>query len=438
MAAIEVRDVWKKYRLYHDKGSTLKEKILFRNRSRFDERWVLKGVNTSIDKGDTVGLIGENGSGKSTLLKLLTRITYPNKGDIIINGKVSSLLELGAGFHPDMTGRENIYINASIFGLTREEIDSKLQNIISFSELENYIDSPVRTYSSGMYMRLAFSVAINVDADILLIDEILAVGDVNFQNKCFHKMQQLKKDGVTIVLVSHDLESVEKLCNKVIWLNEGKVEAAGDAVSVCRQYLHFMLTKDEQVMLQDAGDHDPAANTEPGNMQQPIETSDITADVNTDSTNVSEPAPEGSPKKQWGNKWVEITDAALLDKQGDRHLHFNTDEPLTIRIRYRINKRPATIGFGFAINRADGIYCYGTNTFIDGIGIAADELPDEGEVLIHIDSLGLIAGNYNVDIAIHDKDGIAFDYRKGLIDFSVYSDMKDEGLYRLPHQWQLQ
>ena len=187
MEVIKVSDVWKSFRIYHDKGSTLKERILFRGRNHYEERWVLKGVNLSVEQGESVGLLGENGSGKSTLLKLLTRIIYPNKGTIDIRGKVSSLLELGAGFHPDMTGRENIYMNASIFGLTKEDIDRKLDDIITFSELSPFIDTPVRTYSSGMYMRLAFSVAINVNADILLIDEILAVGDVNFQKKCYDR-----------------------------------------------------------------------------------------------------------------------------------------------------------------------------------------------------------------------------------------------------------
>ena len=192
MNVIEVNDIHKSFKMYHDKSFTLKEKLIFKNRSKHEKHKVLKGVNLTIKKGEVIGLVGENGCGKSTLLKLMTRIMYPEKGIIKINGKVSSLLELGAGFHPDMTGRENIYINASIFGLTKTEINNKLNEIISFSELEEFIDSPVRTYSSGMYMRLAFSVAINVDADILLVDEILAVGDASFQAKCFNKMMELK------------------------------------------------------------------------------------------------------------------------------------------------------------------------------------------------------------------------------------------------------
>ena len=206
--AIEVEQVKKSFKIYKDKGGTLKEKVIFKNRNRFEERQVLKGISFKIKQGEAVGLIGSNGCGKSTTLKLLTRIIFPDEGKIMINGRISSLLELGAGFHPDMSGRENIYTNASIFGLKKSEIDNRLQDIIDFSELGEFIDNPVRTYSSGMYMRLAFSVAINVDADILLIDEILAVGDVNFQKKCIEKIKEIRGRGATIVIVSNSLSQI--------------------------------------------------------------------------------------------------------------------------------------------------------------------------------------------------------------------------------------
>ena len=205
MSVISVKDVEKKFKIYFDKGQSFKERILFKNRSRYEDRMVLRGISFDVKKGESIGLIGENGCGKSTLLKLMTRIMYPDNGYIEMKGRVSSLIELGAGFHPDMSGKENIYTNASIFGLTRKEINKRLNDIIKFSELEEYIDNPVRTYSSGMYMRLAFSVAINVDADILLIDEILAVGDAAFQAKCFNKLREIKARGTTIVIVSHSL-----------------------------------------------------------------------------------------------------------------------------------------------------------------------------------------------------------------------------------------
>ena len=234
---IEVKNVSKNFSIYFDKANTLKEKIMFWNRNKKEIRNVLKNINLNIKKGETVALIGTNGSGKSTLLKLMTKIYYPTKGTIKTKGKLTSLLELGAGFHPDFSGRENIYFNASIFGLTRKEIDDKLDDIIEFSELKNFIDNPIRTYSSGMFMRLAFAVAINVNADILLVDEILSVGDEHFQNKCIEKMLELKNEGKTMVFVTHNMESVKKLCNRAIWLYNGEIEMDGQAMDVINKYV---------------------------------------------------------------------------------------------------------------------------------------------------------------------------------------------------------
>lgn len=235
--AIEVIDVTKKFKLFYDKPTTLKERLVFWNKKKADSRCVLKNINLNIEKGETVALIGTNGSGKSTLLKLMTQIIYPTSGKLTTKGKLTSLLELGAGFHPDFTGRENIYFNASIFGLTKTEIENRIEDIIKFSELGNFIDSPVRTYSSGMYMRLAFSVAINVDADILLIDEILAVGDQHFQEKCFNKLKELKNSDKTIVIVTHSLDQVKKLCTRAIWIYEGVVHMDGNPDYVIPKYL---------------------------------------------------------------------------------------------------------------------------------------------------------------------------------------------------------
>lgn len=235
---IKIEHVYKTFNVYLDKASTIKEKLLFLfTRNRKEKREVLKDINFNIRQGEAVALIGTNGSGKSTLLKLLTKIIYPNKGKITTEGKLTSLLELGAGFHPDFSGRENIYFNASIFGLTRKEIDKRLDKIIEFSELEKFIDNPVRTYSSGMYMRLAFSVAINVDADILLIDEILSVGDEHFQRKCFEKMKELKAEGKTMVFVTHDMGAVKELCDRAVWLCNGVVRMDGDTATVVDEYV---------------------------------------------------------------------------------------------------------------------------------------------------------------------------------------------------------
>lgn len=236
--AIKVDHVYKSFNVYYDRANTLKERLLFigRNKKR-EKREILNDINIDIKKGETVALIGVNGSGKSTLLKLMTQIIFPNKGTIETHGKLTSLLELGAGFHPDFSGRENIYFNSSIFGLTKKEIDSRLEQIIEFSELGKLIDNPVRTYSSGQYMRLAFSVAINVDAEILLIDEILSVGDQHFQEKCFNKMRELKKEGKTMVFVTHSMESVRNLCDRAIWLYDGKIRMDGNTNEVVNEYL---------------------------------------------------------------------------------------------------------------------------------------------------------------------------------------------------------
>ena len=234
---IIVENVYKSFNVYQDKASTIKEKLLFFSRNRKEKIEVLKNINLKIKQGETVGLIGVNGSGKSTLLKLMTKIIYPDSGKITTNGKLTSLLELGAGFHPDFSGRENIYFNASIFGLTRKEIDARLHDIIEFSELGEFIDNPVRTYSSGMYMRLAFSVAINVDAEILLIDEILSVGDQHFQEKCYNKMTELKEQGKTMVFVTHSLDVVKKLCTRAVWLYNDTIKKKKKKKKVVDEYI---------------------------------------------------------------------------------------------------------------------------------------------------------------------------------------------------------
>lgn len=237
MDRIIVQNVYKTFDVYLDKASSLKEKMLFWKRNRKEKREVLKNINLTVKNGEAVALIGVNGSGKSTLLKLMTKIIYPNKGKIMTYGKLTSLLELGAGFHPDFSGRENIYFNASIFGLTRQQIDERLDDIIEFSELGSYIDNPVRTYSSGMYMRLAFAVAINVDADILLVDEVLAVGDQHFQDKCIAKMKELKEEGKTMVFVTHSLGTVKEFCNRAVWLSNGEIRMDGKPDDVIEKYL---------------------------------------------------------------------------------------------------------------------------------------------------------------------------------------------------------
>ena len=237
---IEIDGLWKKFRVYHSRTPGLRDRVLLFGKQKTEDFWALRDVTLRIERGSTVGLIGRNGSGKSTLLKVISRILYPDRGQVRVSGRLSTLLELGAGFHPDFTGRENIYLNASILGLSRNEIRNRLDEIVTFSELGDFIDNPVRSYSSGMYMRLGFSVAVHVDREVLMVDEVLAVGDMAFQEKCMAKIKLLQRQGTTIVLVSHAPRQVEELCDAAVWLDQGEVRLAGDASSVSRGYVEFL------------------------------------------------------------------------------------------------------------------------------------------------------------------------------------------------------
>lgn len=415
---INVKDVKKSFKIYSDKGHTLKERLLFfKQRNSYTRHEVLKGVTLEIKKGEVVGLVGHNGCGKSTLLKLMTKIIYPDKGKIEINGKISSLLELGAGFHPDMTGRENIYTNASIFGLTKREIDARLDDIIEFSELEEFIDSPVRTYSSGMYMRLAFSIAINVDADILLIDEILAVGDARFQAKCFNKMLELKKSGITIVIVSHDLGSIERLCNRAIWIENGKIKDEGIPHDIVAEYLDDIMSKDENKKIKVQSNENNQKNSKEKTEERIIEKKENKKD-----------------KNRTGNKDVEIIGIKLLNEKDEISDTYNSEDKLKIQVKYKRNNDELKDSvFGFGIFRNDGLNCYGTNTFIDNFGKI--KIQDEGIVEVIIDQIQLLEGKYYLDIAFHDEYGKPYDYIRKIKKFSIYSILKDAGIFRIKHKF---
>lgn len=392
--AIEVTNVTKKFDIAVDKAQTIKEKIVFARKKHVDCQ-VLAGISFNVKKGEAIGLIGHNGCGKSTTLKLLTRIMYPDSGSIEMSGRVSSLIELGAGFHPDMSGRENIYINASIFGLTRKEINNRIDDIIAFSELENYIDNPVRTYSSGMYMRLAFSVAINVDADILLIDEILAVGDISFQAKCFDKLRRIKAGGTTIVIVSHNSEQIEQICDRVLWLDNGQIKIEGIPTSVNKQYKEYMEKSAGIYISQNSVDIEKA--------------------------------------KAFSTK---IKEVKIINRNGDNTNTIETGEQIKIKIVYSTNQNEVNNPIiGLKIYREDGIVCYGTNTERDGMKNI--KLSTKGIIYCEIESFLFLAGRYWVDAAIRNEDMCPLDYAEKACTFNVYSHISEIGLIRLKHSWRI-
>jgi len=409
MTVISVKNVAKYFLIYHDRAVTLKEKILFMKRNHHEKRWVLNDISFEVQKGEAIGIIGQNGCGKSTMLKLMTKIMYPDKGSIEIEGRISSLIELGAGFHPDMSGRENIYTNASIFGLTHKEIEERVEKIIDFSEIRDFIDNPVRTYSSGMYTRLAFSVAIHVDADVLLVDEILAVGDASFQAKCFNKMREIKARGITIVIVSHGLGEIEMLCERSIWIDNGLIQKQGSPFDVHPVYLNFMGQKTHIAE------------------QQKIDNTFNKNNINEKETQLT------ASNKQYEKKDVEISSIELIDETDKENDIFETGGFMRIKINYKINKPVLKPIFKTSIFRNDGLQCYSTDTFLDKVDIP--ELTINGNICLNIKNNSLISGIYTIDAAIHAKDGFAFDSKRKVQTFKMYSALKDSGVSRLEHEW---
>lgn len=447
--AIEVRDVTKRFKVYFDKGSQLKERMLFWNRNRYEDRWVLKGISFNVKKGEAIGLIGHNGCGKSTTLKLLTKIIYPDAGSIEMRGRVSSLIELGAGFHPDMSGRENIYTNAAIFGLTKKEIDARLDDIIAFSELEEFIDNPVRTYSSGMYMRLAFSVAINVDADILLIDEILAVGDANFQAKCFNRLREIKSEGTTIVIVSHSLGQIEQICERSIWIHDGIIMAEGKPRDVHPEYLNYMgeqrqaiAEKEEnrQKKLKEGKDKKEKVDNSEQETKQGIETDPEKVDEKAEKAEENKEEKNENQTKsaeieRWGNGNARITKISMLQENGRESTMFKTGSDVDVVIEYEVKKPVKDAVFGIGIFNSKGIQCYGTNTKIDRLD--EFDLTKNGKIVIHFDKLNLLPEIYMMDVAIECEIGLPVDYFTKAYRFEMLTTKDDVGIARINHKWSI-
>ena len=429
--AIEVKNITKTFKVYYDKGNTIKEQVVSNKRRKYEKRQVLKGISFEVKKGEAIGLIGHNGCGKSTILKLLTKIMYPDSGSIEIQGRISSLIELGAGFHPDMSGRENIYINASIFGLSHKEIDKRINNIIKFSELEEYIDNPVRTYSSGMYMRLAFSVAINVDADVLLIDEILAVGDANFQSKCFDKLKEIKAKGTTIVIVSHALGQIEEICEKSYWIHDGIIRAGGEVIPVHNQYLEYMENKRNDAFREEQRQQYEEMLSEDIQKDKKDEN-----DTGEEEYKTEEEYKDNSEVDRWGNKKIEMTGIMLLDELGSEQKIFLTDDSIKVEIKYRINEKIIDPAIAFAVYNEEGVMCYGTNTRIDGMRRLT--LKEKGKVVIELKDIGLLPGKYFMDCAIESENGVVADYYRKAKEFYMHSKIQNEiGVFRIKHEWKL-
>lgn len=370
----------------------------------------LKNITMRVPKGASVGVIGRNGSGKSTLLKLITGIYKPDAGKISVNGRVSALIELGAGFHPDFTGRENIYLAGVMQGMTKAEVTKKFQSIVEFAELEGVIDDPVRTYSSGMFMRLGFSVAIHADPDVLLIDEVLAVGDAGFVAKCRDRIGTLRKEGKTLMLVAHDLESIERWSDEVLWIDKGEIKERGEPRRVIDAYRTF-IEKGEEAGLQ--------AHIE----SEKIETNNTNGIIES----ASEP-------KRWGSREIEITKVELIGKDKKEHNLFHPDDSAEVRIHYskRENISEDTV-CGIGIHRSDGLLVYGTNTHIERISIP--KLLDRGVIVFTMKRIGLLEGSFTLDVALHREDGYPYDYHRAAKEFLVRSQTRAVGVCEPEHGW---
>jgi ABC-type polysaccharide/polyol phosphate transport system ATPase subunit len=407
MEAVQVRDVYKFYKKYADRHKFLTIKSALVNKTLFGdlqagERFeALRGVSFDVQAGHTLGVIGENGSGKSTLLKILAGISKPTAGEVVTQGRISALIELGAGFHPEISGRENVFINGVILGLTRKQIQEKYDEIVRFAELEDFIDNPVKSYSSGMFMRLGFSIAINVNPDILLVDEVLAVGDASFVPKCLDKINEFRRHDKTIIYVSHDLATIERICDEVIWIKKGKIEMRGYPKRVVDAYLEYVGKKDEKKSLAQHGEEERGAAT--------------------------------GKEKRWGSQEVEIGNVRMFDAGGKETYIFRPDEPLSLQFDVTAHKAQKDFVFGIGVFNGEGIQIYGSNTLLENY--ASESLAGKGQVRLEVPALGLVNGTYFLDIAVHKRDGYPFDYHHFQYTFRVTSVHRDVGIARIPHNW---
>ena len=449
-AAISLRDVSKLYRryAYQRRFSTLKSALLKGSlASDLQPDEVVRAVDAvslAVRRGASIGVIGRNGSGKSTLLKLVTGITRPTSGVVDVRGRVAALIELGAGFHPEISGRENIFVNGVMLGRTRREIARQFDEIVEFAELEDFIDAPVKTYSTGMYMRLGFSVAVHVDPDILIVDEVLAVGDEAFGLKCLDKFSEFKRRGRTILLATHGLGMVERFCDEAVWIDAGRVRAQGDPRRVVHAYTTDVAEREEEVLaskdrkaLAAVGDPGAGPSSHAGAVSAPA------AEANAADSVAAEAEPSGrsdgavhdmfqATEGRWGSGPVRL-ERVTIERGGDAAHVFRTGDRLAVRLGFRTSEPVGDFVFGIGIFNAEGTCCYGTNTDVEGFEPV--ELSGSGEVVFEIDSLDLVEGTYKLDVAAHTRRGVQYDYHRLLYTFRVRSDTKDAGIYRPRHQW---
>ena len=386
----------------------------------------LTDFSMSVRTGSSTALIGRNGSGKSTALKLVAGITKPTSGTVAVQGRISALIELGAGFHPEISGRENVFINGIMLGLTKREIERRFDEIVEFAELADFIDEPVKTYSSGMYMRLGFSVAVNVDPDVLLVDEVLAVGDEGFTHKCLDKFADFKRRGKTVLLVTHSLGLVERFCDDAVWIDAGRKKAEGDPLRVVDMYVADVSKQEEKFLA--ASEAKVQASSERIAAEVPVPVPVIAA-AEAAPAPVPAPAQEG----RWGSGLVEITAVSLLDAQHQPAHVFQTGDALTVSMTVKSRSATDDFVFGVGIFSAEGVCVYGTNTDIESF--ESKSIDGEAHVTVSFESLELTEGTYKVDVAVHARDGAPYDYHRLLHTFRVKSRTKDTGLYRPRHRW---
>jgi len=408
--AIALENVSKNYRLWGRRSqfATLKSALLKRDLLPAPDASVaaLRDVSFAVDRGEAFGIIGRNGSGKSTLLKLVSGILKPTTGKVAVNGRIAALIELGAGFHPEITGRENVYINGIMLGLSRREVEQRFDKIVEFSGISEFLDQPVKTYSSGMYVRLGFAVAVHVDPDVLLIDEVLSVGDEEFSARCVAKIQEMKYRGVTLLFVTHQLDQVRNLCDRALWLDHGRVEAIGDPMRVVDAYL-------QEVSGAPATSISEAAA--PGEPQEPKSKDD---------------------EERWGSGEIVIRRVSLSDDHDRELVAVGAGTPVTIDLDVETRVPQEDFVFGVGIYHADGTCVYGTNTEIEGW--APEKIEGSSRVRFVVPSLDLVAGTYRIDAAVHTRNGRAFDYRRNVLRFVVGSRVHDIGVYRPPHEWRFE